>query len=438
MTAPLHWGITNMRYSTSLHRSALVVAVLLLASLAAETAFGQNSDQQAIPDAPSATRPFPKPNVSPTDTPASPDSSTPSDQQSAPPPNITTVPEGGATKEGNTNSRNELFTLIKFSSFVQVPVTVKDDRGHLVAGLLPRDFEVLEDGKPQRLTFFTSDPFPLTAAVVLDQSMSDTEFAKVRETLPALVGAFGQFDEVAVYTYGTSVTRLQGFTPAQNDVFLQTIKKIQRNGFGRTGGTPVIGGPFGSGPTVNGRPADPGAAQTVNQPQMSTTYRPEAHVLNDAILAAAQDLGTRDPTRRRVLFVISNGRELSSDASYNQVLKVLQTYQITVYGIAVGESAMPVYKQIERIRLPGQGYGNILPNYAQKTGGQVFSEFSRDAIEQAYNQVTLVAKNQYTLGYQTSPSQSGTYRAIEVRVRRPDIKIQARDGYYPLPPRPAH
>jgi VWFA-related protein len=425
-----------MRYLKRLYRFS-VFASLVIISLIASSAFSQNSDQQSIPDAPSAHRPFPKPNVSPTEPPASPAPSD-ADQQTAPNPNIITVPEGGATKEGNTNSRDELFKFTSNVNFVQVPVTVKDDRGHLVAGLLSRDFEVLEDGKQQRLTFFTSDPFPLSAAVVLDQAMSDTEFAKVRETLPALVGAFGQFDEVALYTYGTSVSRIQGYVPAQNDVFLQSVKKIQRSGFGRTGGAPVLGGPFGSGPTVNGRPADPGAAQTVNQPQMSTVYRPESHVLNDAILAAAQDLATREKTRRRVIFVISNGRELNSDASFNQVVKVLNTYQITVYAIAVGESAMPVYKQLERIRLPGQGYGNILPNYAQKTGGLVFSEFTRDAIEQAYNQVTLTAKNQYTLGYQTSASQSGNYRTIEVRVRKPDLKVQAREGYYPLPPPATH
>lgn len=414
------------------------VGALLLLLAAAVVALGQNTNQDNIPDAPRPTRTFPKPTVSPSEPPAAPGASSQEQQEEtgppAPPPNITTVPPGGATKEGNTNSRDELFKYVVTTNFVQVPVTVRDDQGHLVAGLLPNDFEVLEDGKQQKLTFFTSDPFPLTAAVVIDQAMPDTEFAKVRETLPALVGAFGQFDEVAVYTYGSSVTRVQGFTPAQNDVFLQTIKRLQHNATGRSGGTPVVSGPFGSGPTVNGRPADPGAQQTVNQAQLPSVYRPEAHVLNDAILAAAQELATRDVTRRRVLFVISNGRELNSDANYNQVLKVLQTYQITLYGVAVGEASLPLYKQLERVRLPGQGYGNILPNYAQKTGGQIFSELSRNAIEQAYAQITLVAKNQYTLGYHSSASQSGAYRDIEVRVRRPDVKVQARAGYYPLPP----
>jgi len=400
----------------------------------------QNSNQQQIPDAPSATRPFPKPSVSPTSPPAAPEAPQEGEQTQAPPPNITTVPPGGATKEGNTNSREELFTLSNTVNFVNVPVTVRDDKGQLVAGLLPKDFAILEDGQQQKISFFTSDPFPLTAAVVLDLSMSDTEFSKVRETLPALVGAFGQFDEVSLWTYGTTVTRVQGFVPAQNDVFIQNVKKLQKTALGRTGGVPVTGGPMGSGPSVNGLPADRGAAATVDRPQTSTDFRPEAHVLNDAVLAAAQDMSNRDRqhTRRKVLFIISNGRELRSDASYSQVLKVLLTQQITVYAVAVGESAMPIYGKLNKIRIPGQGYGDILPKYANATGGQVFSEFGTQAIEAAYNQATVVAKNQYTLGYYApnANSKSGAYREIEVRVRKPDLKVITRAGYYPLPPPP--
>lgn len=347
------------------------------------------------------------------------------------------MPEGQTPTQGNTNSRDELFTFIVRPTFVQVPVTVKDEQGRLVEGLLPRDFRILENGEPQQIRFFTSDPFPLSAAVVLDTGMSDQGVARVRETLPALVGAFGQFDEVSVYTYGNTVQRVQGFVPAQNDVFLQTVKKLQKNATGRPGGVPVVSGPLASGPTINGRPADPGAAATVNAAQNpNNIYRPQSRVLNDAILEAAQDLGARDRARRKVLFVISNGRELGSDASYSEVLKVLLTQQITVYAIGVEEAAIPVYRQLSKIRLPGQGYGDILPKYATATGGQVFNEFTRDAIETAYGQVTQEARNQYTIGYMARDTKASTYRSIEVLVRRPNVNVIARDGYYPLPPGP--
>jgi VWFA-related protein len=302
-----------------------------------------------------------------------------------------------------------------------------------VAGLLPRDFSILEDQQPQRITYFTSDPFPLSAAVVLDLAMSDIEVSKVRDTLPALVGAFGQFDEVSLYTYGNTVKRVQGFTPAQNDAFIHEIRNLQKTVTGRAGGPPVTSGPMASGPSINGHPVDPGAAATVNAPQNPSIYRPESHVLNDAILQAALDLAQRERTRRRVLFIVSNGRELGSDASYKEVLRVLQTHNIIVYAVGVSEAAMPIYRELQKIRIPGQGYGDILPKYAAATGGQVFNEFNKTAIENAYNQLTQEARNQYTLGYVTRASASSQYRNIEVRIHRPGLSVTAKYGYYPLP-----
>jgi len=415
----------HLKLLTPVAIAILVVCFTVIPGLA------QNTDQQ-IPDAPTPSKTFPKPSVSPTGPPAAPEEN----QEPAPKPGITTVPPGSVPTEENPDSRNQLFKLTINPTYVNVPVTVKDDHGHLVAGLLSKDFEVLENGTPQKIKFFTSDPFPLTAAVVIDTSLPEIELAKVRNTLPALMGAFGQFDEVAVYTYGTTVNRVQGFVPAQNDEFIQTIRSLQKKAVGRMGGVPVTSGPMASGPSVNGLPVDRGAQQTVNSPQNPQNYQPEAHVLNDAILRAAEDLAARDRnrTRRRVIFVISNGRELNSDASYSQVLKVLLTQQIAIYGVAVGESAMPVYSTLQKVHLPGQGYGDILPRYARATGGQVFSEFSEQAIETAYNQLTVVAKNQYTIGYMAAETKSSTYREIEVRVLKPDLKVTARSGYYPLPP----
>jgi VWFA-related protein len=371
------------------------------------------NQQPSVPDAPSATRPSPF-GIPPGRPPAE-----------APAPDIREVPPGSAPDVGGSG-RDELFRLVKNVNFVFVPVTVKDDNGHLVEGLLRRDFEVRDDGQDQKITFFTSDPFPLSAAVVLDLGMPDTVLEKVKETLPALVGAFGQFDEVGVYTYGNTVQRVQDFN-ANFDRLSASIHKIRRDATGRTGGVPVVGGPLGSGPTINGRPLDPGAPQI-------PVYRPESRVLNDAILEAAMDLSRRDPTRRKVLFVVSDGREYGSSANFNEVKKVLLTRQITVYGVAVGGAAIPGYGQLERIRIPGTGYGDILPKYASATGGQVFAEFSQSAIEQAYSRITSEARNQYTIGYTTRATPSSSYHAIEVVVKRPNLKVYARDGYYPLPP----
>lgn len=392
------------------------------------------SDQQ-IPDAPSAVRPpqpFPAPAPGSTPPPASPGSQptvNPDTGNEVPPippePKITEAPPGGPANVPG-NPREDLFKLVVTTNFVMVPVTVKNSSGMMVDGLLARNFTVYEDGTPQKLSFFTSDPFPLTAAVVVDLSMSDKDVKQVQQTLPALVGAFGQYDEVAIFSYAETVQQLQDFTAVNSERLAASVRKLKQR-TGRTGGVPVTDGPLASGPTINGRPWNAGA-------QPRPTYTPQAHVLNDAILAAANELERRDPTRRKVIFVISDGREYNSDASYQEVLRVLLEHQITVYAVGVGNAALPGYSQAERIRVPGQGYGNILPKYASATGGEVIAELSQAAIERAYARLTEEARNQYTLGYLTRATPSSTYRTIEVVVDQPGLKVHAKAGYYPLPP----
>ena len=419
--------------------SALVV-FLAACVFAAQDQGQQQQGQQDIPDAPSAVRPVqpfptnlppsrPQPEPKPERLPATPPPNEPPPSEGNPPPMppVKTAPPGSIPRDQNQiNTRDELYTYKAVVNFVLVPVTVKDESGHLVDGLLPRDFNVFEDGKKQDLKFFTSDPFPLSAAVVLDTGMPDTAVQKINQTYSALSGAFSPYDEVSLYTYSTTVSQVSDFSSSgQRLTSILNQMKLER---GSNNGAPVMNGPLGpQGPTINGIPVErPGAQPNIAPPK-------DVRVLNDAILRAALDLGKRDRARRKIIFVISDGREYGSKVSYSDVLKVLLSREITVYAIGVESSAIPVYSKLQKLHLPHYGYGDILPKYSAATGGEVFTELSRDNIELAYARATGDARNQYTLGYTTRATPSSTYRDIEVRVTRPGLKISAKSGYYPLP-----
>ena len=340
-------------------------------------------------------------------------------------PTIQTVPPGSVPKQNN-GGQQQMYKLVTNVNFVQVPVTVKDRDGRLVDGLLSRDFVVLENGKKQEMTFFTADPFALSVAVVLDLGMPDVAVQKVNQTFPALVGAFSPYDEVAIYTYSSTVSEVSDYNGANQR--LTAVLNQMKTERGHNNGVPVMSGPLASGPTVNGMPVGGPPINPVSTPPK------EAHVLNDAILQAALDLSKRDRTRRKVIFVISDGREMGSKASYSDVLKLLLAQGIQVKAVGVEGAALPLYSKLERLHLPREGYGNLLPKYTSATGGgNVYTELSRNAIEDAYAQITSEARNQYTLGYTTRATASTAYRNIEVRVNRPGLKVYAKDGYYPVP-----
>lgn len=416
----------------------IIVSIVLGSSLAVA-----QEQKQDIPDAPSATKPvqqFPPVGAAPSNpgTPPAPPAAenAPTDQApanasgdpNAAAPDIKTVPEGGATPStsSSNNTRDQIFTLRANVNFVAVPVTVKDkNTGRMLDGLLPQDFSVLEDGVKQKLTYFTSDPFFLSAAVVYDLGLPDASVQKVNQTFSAMTGAFSQYDQVSVYTYSTAVTRVSDFT-APNQRLTATLNglKVYR---GQNNGMAVTSGPLAGGPTINGLPANTGPVQV-------STPSKQPHVLNDAILRAALDLSKQDRSRRKVIFIISDGKEQGSTASYADTLKVLLQNEISVYAVATDSSALPLYRQLNKLHLPRQGYDNLLPRYAAATGGEVYTEFSQNAIERAYASAMGDARNQYTLGYMTKAAPSSTYREIEVKVDVPNLDVRAKYGYYPLPP----
>ncbi|HEY4661898.1 MAG TPA: VWA domain-containing protein [Terriglobales bacterium] len=412
-----------------------------------------NQQNQGIPDAPSTVQP-PAPLPQPPPTPQSeqqqpapapqppaanepPPRESPDEVPAGPPPplNVKTVPQGGATAT-SSDTQDELFKIVTNVNQVMIPVTVKDESGHLVGGLLPKDFTVRENGKKQTLNFFTSDPFALSAAIIFDLGMKDVDVQKVNHTFPALQGVFSPFDEVSIYSYSNVVGQISSWT-AVGDKLTERFATLA-TASGRNNGPPVTDGPFGpQGPTINNMPVDPNPGITASSRQQ------ESHVLNDAILKAALDLAKRPRERRKIIFIISDGREYHSNASYRDVLKVLLSNNIMVYAIGVGGSAIPVYSKVEKLHLPRFGYSDILPKYASATGGEVFNELTRPGLEEAYSRLMGDARNQYTLGYVSHETPVGQHNEVEVLVTRPSCKrssirpcvdVTAKEGYYAMPP----
>jgi VWFA-related protein len=414
---------------------------------------GQEQPKQSIPDAPSAVQPpaaLPQPPPTPqSETQNAPTSPPPAANQPPPregqpvedippgprpPLNVKTVPQGAATPE-TSDSQDQLFKIVTNVNQVMVPVTVKDDSGHLIGGLLSKDFTVKENGKKQTLNFFTSDPFALSAAIIFDLGMKDVDVQKVNHTFPALEGVFSPFDEISIYSYSNVVGEISSWTGVGEKLTARFEGLATASG--RNNGPPVVDGPFGpQGPTINNMPVDPNPGITASATQQ------ESHVLNDAILRAAIDLSKRPRERRKVIFIISDGREYRSQASYRDVLKVLLSNNIMVYGIGVGGSAIPIYDKVSKLHLPRFGYSDILPKYAGATGGEVFNELTRTGLEDAYSRLMGDARNQYTLGYVSHEPAVGQHNEVEVLVDQPSCKrssirpcvdVTAKEGYYAMP-----
>lgn len=398
----------------------------------------QSQADQGIPDAPSTVQPppaqsqLPHPTnpshpVEPPQSESNPSSSGGATQPPPKMPPVQTLPAGTIPRNQMT-SQEGVYKLPTVSvGQVMVPVAVKYSDGRLVEGLGPKDFTILDNGRRITLNYFTSDPFELSVAVVLDLGTHEVTLHQVYDSFGSLVGAFSPYDEFALYTYSGTVVQQLDFTHSGQS-FEDALNQIKLYP-GRNNGPQPINDPFSmSGPMVNSVPVGQAPIAPVQTPTR------EGHVLNDAILRAALDLGKRDKNRRRVVLVISDGQELGSEASYKDVLRVLETRNIQVQAVVVGGGALPVWKQIGKFHLKEQGFWDLLPRYTKATGGgQINAELTRNSIEEAYGRITSDVRNQYTLGYAVRSTPSSMYHSINVLVDRGGLKVYAKQGYYPAP-----
>jgi VWFA-related protein len=318
----------------------------------------------------------------------------------------------------------DAFRLVVHTNFVEIPFTVKDNKGNSVAGISPREVRVYENNLRQQLSLFTADAWPLSVALVIDQSLGFDNMAKVNNSLAALQGAFTPYDEVAVFTYNNGPRLVTDFTAGPSARLTQALERS------KTGGREmnyIPGGGLNQNININNNAEsyiDPNTNSSHGRSQLNIQNPPrDPHTLNDAILEAAKALVKTGPGRRRVVYVISNG---------NEYVKYLNQNKIAVFGTLVGDSSLPVVGFLDRMHLPLMMRDNVLYSYTYATGGNLDPEFRQKGIEASFAKIATEVRTQYVIGYYThEPFVDGKYRPVEVKILRPNLAVIAKKGYWP-------
>lgn len=323
------------------------------------------------------------------------------------------------------------------TNFVEIPFTVKDKHGALVPGLTWRDVQVYENGVRKHTSLFTTSPYPISVGFVVDQTLPFEVMKQVNYSLGAVQGAFSAYDEVAVYTYANGVSRRTAFTGAQSARLSAVLEQSKTSGREMVY---VSSGPLSQNVNINsGAQANlnPLGNETHGSRPSGATANPEKefHPLYDAIFQAAQDLAKTAKDHRRIIYVVSDGKESGSKIREKELVKYLETNRISVYGTVVGDSATPYVGFLDKYHIPFTRLrDNALPRLAALTGGESLSEFRVKGIEQSFARIGDDVRLQYTIGYYSNePLTDGKYRSVEVRVSKPDLDVIAKKGYYPTP-----
>lgn len=295
------------------------------------------------------------------------------------------------------------------SSAVLVPVTVKDRQGMLVGGLTKEDFRIFCDDVEQVISYFSADPFPLSAVVLVDDDLSSRQADQVQKSLTAIAAGFGQNDEVALVTYDQFPHLISDFS-FNNDLLYTQLKRLELNS--HFSNIPDSG-PMTAGPMINGQ------SQATGVPTIGAAINSVTKDMDDAIYEAGEMLRSRGRDRRKIIFLITDGADShTNDHSFDETMQLLLSNDISVYAISVGHAFL-------------QHQTGRLEHYAQGTGGDNFYASKAGDLGRLYPTVSEQARNQYTLVFSPQDLRKDKdYHPIEVRVRRPDLTILAREGFY--------
>ena len=302
------------------------------------------------------------------------------------------------------------------ANLVVLPVTVKDRSGRLVPDLGKDEFRVFDDGVEQRIDVFTTEGFPLSMVILIDNDLKDKDAKAVGNSLDAIIGGMSNLDEAFVCRFDEFFHPGKGFTSNQDALLLQ-LKRTKLESH-----TALIppGDPFNQ-PTINGHAVDGSPAVTG---ATRTIFAAPTKALDDAIFAAAELLKTRPRNRRKIIFVISDGidggKKYNSN-TYDNTVKEVLAHSISVFAVGVGSAFFD--RKFER-----------LSEYAHATGGDIYYAASEDSMEDLYSRVTEEARNEYTLAYIPQgikgEQNSKDYHSVEVRVKREGLTILTRNRYY--------
>ena len=275
---------------------------------------------------------------------------------------------------------------------VQFGFSVRDASGALRNDLTADDFEVLEDGEPQRIARFAGgDALPLRLGVLIDNSGSQDAFREehLRDLQAFLHSLLDEGDGAFLIGYGDRLRLISPLT-ADADAILERAGLYRR------------GTRFDQvGPRENRRGGT---------------------AFFDSLYHAIQEMLAGSGSGRRAIVQLSDGADNSSLHNLLDVIDAAQSHDVRLFSVRYAET------DENNVR---KRYGRrVMERLAENTGGQMLIS-SDGGLEEQFRRIADDLRASYEIGYySTNPTPDGRFRQVEIRTKRPGLTVRAKPGYY--------
>jgi VWFA-related protein len=339
---------------------------------------------------------------------------------------------------------------------VTLPVTVRDKHGKIVRDLTKDDFTLQEDGRPQTIRYFSQEAnLPLTLGLLVDTSRSQTNVLDAERN--ASRGFLDQMlvqekDKAFLIHFDREVELLQDLTSSREK--LQAALELLKT------------------PSDRDRSNDPN--DSGDSRSGSGSHRGGGTQLYDAVFLASNEL-MKKQQGRKALVVLSDGVDRGSKTSLESAIESAQRADTVVYSIYFADSHREDRNDGQRRGggigrgggggwpgggggwpgggggWPGGGGGGrggpgggqrhpeeprtdgkkILERISRETGGRFFEVSKKESVGEIYTSIVEELRTQYSMGYTPDKDSAASgYHHVTLAVKRKDLTVQTREGYY--------
>ena len=297
-----------------------------------------------------------------------------------------------AAPDAPPETPDQKYSLAVDVQLVNVVATVVDKDGAYMDNLKAEDFQLFEDNKEQKVSFFAHDRrIPISVGVLVDTSGSMRhKLQQALQTVREVSLALSPQDEMFLLTFDDNVEMRQKFTSNPQDI-QRTLRGI------RSGGETAV---------------------------------------YDAIKMGLTEMKSAR-NNKKILLLVSDGFDTKSKTNAVQVQEMLKRSEAMVYSIGIDDDDNdPATQRDTRYHI----YYYMLGQLSGISGGQVYKMYTgRNYALDGLAQVLLEELHQqYTLSYYPTAENDASWRKLEVKVRRPGAQIRTRTGYYVSQPGPGN
>ena len=271
---------------------------------------------------------------------------------------------------------------------VNFSVILTDKQGAPITGLKQEDFEIIEEGKAQTITYFTQgdpedgdslgDAMPLHLGLTLDTSGSmERDISDVRTAVIKFLNANDSAKDFTLVDFDTEI-RVARYGADEIERLIERIRRRKPDGW---------------------------------------------TALFDAVGVYLNGAGPQDG--QKIMLLYTDGGDTRSELTFTDTLSLLKGSDVTLYAIGYLEN------QSSSARTQQQSQ---LQRMAQITGGQAFFPSSIKELDTIYVKIQREIAARYTIGFvSTDTRKNGEWRKVEIKLKRQDLKnakLRTRTGYF--------